>query len=163
MCSLGPGRQVAFVVGVVSGYAAVVYLSATGGFSSGAVAVTWQQLPSMGGFFHSTPLHSTPSFLLWQCRILSIQSDVFKIKLTQREYFRFADGRTLKPVISMISGFSAVSKIPKSNIIEIWGPQGISINPREIQKHFRRIFVAISKCGKLELLEMLEKTGTGNP
>ena len=37
--------------------------------------------------------------------------------------FRFAYGRTLKPLTFMISGFLDVSMSPKTNMIYLWRPQ----------------------------------------
>ena len=44
--------------------------------------------------------------------------------------FRFADTRALKPIISMISGFSDVSLSPKTNYFYLWRPQDTSKKPR---------------------------------
>ena len=59
--------------------------------------------------------------------------------------FRFAYGRTLKPLISMISGFSNVSLGPKTNIIYLLRDQDTLEKPRNLQVISEKI---ISTCWK---------------
>ena len=50
--------------------------------------------------------------------------------------FRFAYVRILKTVISMNSGFLAVSLTPNTVYLYLWRHQDTQNNPRRIQNHF---------------------------
>ena len=73
----------------------------------------------------------------WAICVVKLWNDVRIIILLQFELmtFRFALGRTLKPLISMISGFSDASPSPKTNLIYLGRPQDPSNNPRNVLTH----------------------------
>ena len=74
-------------------------------------------------------------------------------------------GRTLKTIISLISGLSDVSLSPKTNIIYLWGPQD-TFKTHENPKAFLKSSILIhSKSSKIVVVCFFagEETGAENP
>ena len=62
--------------------------------------------------------------------------------------FRFHFGKTLKPLVFMIVGFSDVSMTPKTDIIYLWRNQSAENNSRKNPNRFRAIsLLQISSFG----------------
>ena len=77
--------------------------------------------------------------------------------------FRFAYGRTLKPLISMISGFPDVSLSPQTNIIQTRRPQDTLKNPINPQNNLKTYELLYKlKMSELDISKLLEKTGAEN-